>query len=488
MSSPFFTRYRLPVYGILIVAFALLVALGAAISGSDNSRLLYLCALFAICASPLLYIDRFNGRHAILCVFLATYFVFYGALDLQNVFSSSLAAEEDVLTLAELAALGGALLVCGGYSLGLILTRSRGAKRPVKDWSATTAVVVGLLIWAAGTVAIWTWQVHFQRNGVETDYSAGQTVLAITVLGRMVQPLGVLILAYGYLLNRSRVVLSLLIAVVLIGVVVGFFGDSKELGMRAALLVVLASFLVEGKIPRAWLAAFVAFAVFAFPVFQGYRAEIIMARGSSRAHALEDIGRTLELALAARDKAESGRRAYQRTESFLQRSSLKGNLKLVLAESGNGVAFQNGRTIWPIVTVFMPRLLWPDKPDAASGQLFNREFRVSADPRTYISPTHLGELYWNFGWAGIFIGMPLIGVLMGAVNGVCDLSRGRSLTRLLIIVTTIYAACVRFEGGIALEYIVWIRSVGVILILHWLFARARPQAAPARASLTAQPA
>jgi hypothetical protein len=481
------TQYRLPLYGALVFGFAMLVALGAAIGTSDSPRVFYLCALFAICATPLLYINRLNGRHAILCVFLAVYFVFYGALDLQNLFSSTSGRELPLLTMTELTVLCAAPLVCAGFAVGLRLAGTRGPRTPAKDWSVNTAVVVGLLIWAVGTIAIWTWQVHFQRNGVETDYSAGQTILALTVLGRMMQPLGVLILAYGYLRSRSRTVLALLISVVLIGVVVGFFGDSKELGMRSALIVILAAFLVEGKVPKVWIAALIAFVVFAFPIFQGYRAEIIMARGASRAHALEDIGRTLDLALSARDKAQSGRRGYKRAESFLKRSSLKGNLELVLSETGKRVEFQNGKTLWPIVTAFIPRLIWPEKPDAAAGQLFNQEFRVSADRRTYVSPTHLGELYWNFGWAGVFFGMPLIGVLMGAVNGRCDLSQRRSLTRLLIIVTTIYATCVRFEGGIAIEYIVWLRSLGAILILHWLFARVQAQRAP-RATLTAQPA
>lgn len=488
MSVPTLVHYRRPLYGALVFGFAMLVALGAAIGGGSNPPVFYLCALFAICASPLLYIDRLNGRHAILCVFLAIYFVFYGALDVQNLFSPAVGPERGWLTQAEIAVLVAAVLVCIGFAIGLRLSQSRASRGPAKDWPARTAVIVGLLIWAAGTVAIWIWQIHFQRNGVETDYSAGQTILTITVLGRMMQPLGVLILAYGYLVTRNRAVLLLLVGVVLTGVVVGFFGDSKELGMKSALIVILASFLVQGRIPKAWLAVLAAFAVFAFPLFQAYRAEIIMARGASRAHALQDIGRTLELAVAAKEKQESGRRAYKRPETFLKRSSLKGNLELVLAKTGEQVAFQEGRTLWPIVTAFAPRLLWPDKPDAAAGQLFNQEFKVSADRRTYISPTHLGELYWNFGWAGILIGMPLIGILMGTVNGLCDLSQRRSLTRLLVIVTTIYATCIRFEGGIALEYIVWLRSLGMILILHWIFARPVLRAARTRLSLTPQPA
>jgi hypothetical protein len=83
----------------------------------------------------------------------------------------------------------------------------------------------------------------------------------------------------------------------------------------------------------------------------------------------------------------------------------------------------------------------------------------------------LGELYWNFGVAGALIGMLLLGLLLGWINGVCDMSTGASVTRLLILATTIYQTAVRFEGSVAAEYAVWIRSIVGILILHRLFAR-----------------
>ena len=57
------------------------------------------------------------------------------------------------------------------------------------------------------------------------------------------------------------------------------------------------------------------------------------------------------------------------------------------------------------------------------------------------------------------------------------MDRMRPRARLLVLVTTIYATIVRFEGSVALEYIVFTRSLAIIWILHRIFARV-----PARSS------
>jgi hypothetical protein len=73
--------------------------------------------------------------------------------------------------------------------------------------------------------------------------------------------------------------------------------------------------------------------------------------------------------------------------------------------------------------------------------------------------------------------MFLIGCLLGLINSRFALAEHKSVTRFLVLVTTIYLICLRFEGGIALQYTLWIRSLGLIMVLHWLFARMGQQTA-----------
>jgi hypothetical protein len=101
----------------------------------------------------------------------------------------------------------------------------------------------------------------------------------------------------------------------------------------------------------------------------------------------------------------------------------------------------------------------------------NKEFNLSEQEETYISPSHLGELYWNFGWPGVLVGMPMIGLLLGYVGRKCDLSHEANLTRILILVGTIQLLVLGFESAIVPQYSVWLRSLLAIGLLHWVFAR-----------------
>jgi hypothetical protein len=67
--------------------------------------------------------------------------------------------------------------------------------------------------------------------------------------------------------------------------------------------------------------------------------------------------------------------------------------------------------------------------------------------------------------------MLTLGLLLGWINSLCDLSTGMSVTRVLILAITIFETGVRFEGAIAGEYEIWVRSVAGILVLHALLAR-----------------
>jgi hypothetical protein len=124
-----------------------------------------------------------------------------------------------------------------------------------------------------------------------------------------------------------------------------------------------------------------------------------------------------------------------------------------------------------IPLAFVPRLIWPDKPDVPTGQLFNHEIIQGEVADTYISPSHLGELYWNFGWPGLLSGMLSIGAILGFVAAKCSLAERTSVTRLLILLATVQYLCWGFEGVMSVSYISWMRSLAAIGLLHMLLAK-----------------
>jgi hypothetical protein len=472
-------------YLLVNAATVLAVAMLSLAGPSDHPRALYLILLTALCTTPLLLMEKLNGRFALLAAFFAVYLFFYGAGDFAALAGGPRVLNETgLLSLTEFGVLLGAALVLAGYRL-TAGREPRQAQRPPRDWAPANIVLLGLGFWAVGTLTVWMWQVQVQVDAFTMKDTDTWKMLLLSA-GRMLQPLGSMMLAYALFLRRSRWLLALVVATIALQVVVGFIGDSKETALRGLIIVIICAVLVGGRVPKAWLAVAAVFAALAFPVFQAYRAEVMGVRGMSRANAASNITRSLELALSARDKLnEAGAREEYRSQSFVQRASLKPTLAMMIARIGKDAEFRRGDTLSLFFAGFVPRIWWRDKPDNSVGQLLNRELHISEDRNTYISATHLGELYWNFAWPGVIAGMFALGLLLGFINRRCDLSQALTLTRLLVLVTTIYSCIVRFEASISLEYTVFVRSLLIIGVLHLLFARraAAAGAGPAPAAM-----
>lgn len=455
-------HYRLPLYGALNIGFIGYIMVASAVGSGNSERLLYLVLLFAICSTPVLLLKKGNDRFAIYTIFLAMYFVSFGVQDVVGLTSATGAAGSATGTLSE----AEWLIILGGISFTVgyqLSTSPRQSAALVRDWPMSTLMIVGSVLWLAGTAAEWYWSVVLTvRVGVLTK-TGSEAVTSMLMLGRYAQPLGLLILAYAYTISRSVLLTSLMIALSVFQVVLGFASDTKGGAMTAGIMVIVSGLLVKGKIPKAWAIAGLLFVFLAFPIFQAHRTMVIGERGQSNADTANNIVKSLQLSIEGQKHTDA--------QSFLERSSVKGSVEMIVRGTGTTVPFQHGYTLIPLATSFIPRLIWPDKLDVQTGVLIDKVFHVTGLGEVYISPSTLGELYWNFGWPGALLGMLLIGLLLGWISSLCDMSKAVSVTRLLILATTIYQVAIRFESTIAAEYAVWIRSLVAILIMHWLFYR-----------------
>ena len=214
------------------------------------------------------------------------------------------------------------------------------------------------------------------------------------------------------------------------------------------------------------------FIALAFPVFQAQRLAVRGEQGRSAADALANIWGTLQKSLNAEEKVQAGfGGAEYRVQSFWERASLKGSVDLIVQKTGTDVPYQHGATLAPILTAFIPRIVWSEKESLPVGQIFNKDFNIAVERDTYISPSHVGEVYWNFGWAGTLLMLPATGFLLGFIGSRCTAYPSLSLTRMMIMFVTVFAFVVRAEGSIATEYVVWLRSLAVIGLLHLAISR-----------------
>jgi hypothetical protein len=474
-DSGWLVRYRFAVYLAMNGAIFLGSMLGAAVHDVPYGVAIYICLLVPLCTMPLLLLKRLNDQHVLLTLFMAVYFLCFGALDLQNLLLGTdglQAPRSGLLTAPELAILAGAVAVLIGSVLGVTWGSTRQQRSAAREWPVGSILIVGFAIFVLGTIA----SLYFQVVIVPTKLgfasakelaSMGPILTFMLMLGQMMLPVGVLILAYGYAKHGGLLWTSLTIVVVATHVVVGFVEDLKITAILGGVLVIMTRIVVTNRLPKGWLVYMLVFVVVAFPVFQAYRTAT-GERGLDRAQALQQFDRVLDNVMSAQEKAAEGR---ERTQTFLERSSVKENLDLLFDHVGNDVPYLQGRSLVAIPMAFVPRLVVADKEDLNIGALFGKVIGKS-DSGVFISISHLGELYWNFGWVGVIFGMLGLGVVLGFVGAKTNPARGVTLTRVLVLLATVKTLCIGFEGTMPISYVLWMRSLAAIGLMHLIFARA----------------
>ena len=464
---------RIVIYLAANAVFFALLAIGYTVGGQSNPRLAYLVLLFALCSTSIIDLDGLNGRYALLSIFLSMYFVYFGVQDVTNLFNGELTELADgSISDTEAVILIGALMLIIGYR---VAARARGsvARAPYSfDWSLRSILFVGIGLFCMGTAATYFW--FFQvvpdktLEGTKGIAMLSPLLTAGLILGQILQPLGILLLAYAWTSTKGSFYLAILLVAIAVQVLFGFVIDIKGMALSGGSLVVATIIFADGRVPKAWIAMVALFVYVAFPVFQAYRS-VVSGNGIARSQVLDNLGKTLEVVLAAKERVNNGQ---HRAQTIFERLSMKSSVGMIVRGTAAGIPFQHGYTLTPILATFVPKLLWSDKPDVPTGRIINRVFHVTDQEETYISPSHLGELYWNYGWPGVIVGMTVIGGIVGFVARF-NLAECRTVTRLLVMVVTIESLIHGFEGSMAGSYVVWLRTMAAIGLLHLILARVR---------------
>ena len=457
----------------------MVLLIGSSIGGGSLNELPYVALLFAICSSPLPFIDRFNSGFAMLGVAMAVFFVEFGALDAVSMLRppSKGVAVDHAMGRTEVVIWLGALMQIVGFQIAARMTGARGSRTLTKDWSRHLLVPIGLAFWVAASAATLYHAFVVQPENSAISVQEGLAKLGIWRASGLVLvesyagPLGIVILAYWWAVWGKRLGTPLILILSLAQFAIGWIVDTKEVAISAPAIALLTRFIVLGKIPLRWsIGATVAIAL-VFPIMSAKRVVMTEELGLNRFEALPHTFEILMRTIQEGDAIKTGK-YEQSSETFLERESVKGNVDLIVEGTLNGEhPYKWGSTFEPLLYVFLPRVLWSDKPGGNSANLLNREFHVSADPDTFISPSHLGEWYWNFGLAGVIAGMTLSGALLGYISVRFDPSSRASITRVLVIIVTLYLLVARSEGQVEIQYVLWARSMLLIGLLHLIFAR-----------------
>jgi hypothetical protein len=116
--------------------------------------------------------------------------------------------------------------------------------------------------------------------------------------------------------------------------------------------------------------------------------------------------------------------------------------------------FMMGETMRYVFYMFIPRILWPDKPVVSRAGWFTYYLGLSESPASATTGTGQsaqGELYWNFGLAGVVIGMFFIGSLLGGLWRLAGTDPHRKPVRMMLYVLTTVEMQMLVEAGTAID-------------------------------------
>jgi hypothetical protein len=259
-------------------------------------------------------------------------------------------------------------------------------------------------------------------------------------------------------LNRVQKAFLFAVAVPMVAIVLFGLLGGKEMAIVFISYPAVAFWYARRKLPWRAMAAFALLGIFVvFPLYNTFR---------NQRSSLE-TGRRISQALESAARWDRDQFLDQSVKAFMNRMSLVYCVGAILRDVPEAVPYRYGDTlVLAPIGLFVPRILWPDKPTITIGREFGETFQLvnPVDDLTQISPTFTGEFYWNFDIPGVIVGMFLFGAALrvfyerfGAGRDVGPLRHAMYLGLLPTLI--------HFEANVATMIGVGVR----VLLVLWLF-------------------
>jgi len=258
-------------------------------------------------------------------------------------------------------------------------------------------------------------------------------------------------------------------AILILGTAAEFvtnLGSGSKAYLMFSFLPVLWLFLRDQKLRK--FIPFLSVAMFA--LYVGVIAPVVMA--SRMLHGTEaesQTDRIVEVYARGDYEAEAG--ADKQLPKYLERAFDATAAACIYGEVTK-TGFMWGDGMDYLVYAFIPRVIWPEKPTITRGAWFTvflGQARTEEKATTSLGQTASGELYWNFGWGGVFLGMALLGAICGRLWKLATPYAENDALRLLLYFGVTFTVTHMAEAGstfIALVYRAAALGLPIILLDH----------------------
>jgi hypothetical protein len=251
----------------------------------------------------------------------------------------------------------------------------------------------------------WVWRLYALSSGLLYGTLLA-TQLEITATSNLFGQLNNLSIIglFGYVIFRStQKITILIIALSLSEIAWGFFSGSKA-AIIYVVLPMMFIFYSGGQIPIqkkyvVLLAAVAVFVVMLFPLVQSYRATVQSGFAYEKELSLKVSRDALEnvfFGIGGEGKI------YVHDTSVIERMNWARSFGLILERDNLANTKWYGASYLPIISWWIPRAIWEDKPTISVGLWFGREILGwSYLSRSEGAITLWGDAYMNFGWPGV---------------------------------------------------------------------------------------
>jgi hypothetical protein len=140
------------------------------------------------------------------------------------------------------------------------------------------------------------------------------------------------------------------------------------------------------------------------------------------------------------------------------------SLALAVRFTPGVVPYQDGATLRNLAAGLVPRLVWPGKPSIGIGYWFATVYWPSPVGVKQVpqSVTHIGELWIDFGWFGVIVGMAILGLLYRIL--VTAIGPGSSSGATIVYAVVLLTAVV-VDRDLPLVYVTLIQRLAVVAVV-----------------------
>ncbi len=337
----------------------------------------------------------------------------------------------------QVAALAALVSFLAAYGLPAGRRLGRALPAPRREWSEAATVTVSLGLIGLGWVFFLGNQFGFIPGWL------GSGVLG-AISGSTI--FGLALLAIAYLKDGSRAAFLLLLVIIPPTMFFNFFTGSKTLFLAPLMMVAYAYVVVRRRIRARWLIPGILLIALYYPVAQFHREVILRGNTLGAGDVIGDAG---EILSATASYAQSFRFVDYLGDGIRMTSGRLeglGVLSVIVRDTPDKVPYQGGWTLSYIFLSYVPRLLWPNKPPMTIGHWVTAMYGPGPIPSN-TGPTWMGELYFNFGFPGLVLGMALLGIWFRVLHEMF-FRPNATIPALLVGAVVIFCTVPSLQGGV----------------------------------------